>query len=135
MCDLELEHTDHVFLVKRYDPMVQYQACKSELLFSFLRRVYEYFTLTSRAPPSLLSILWTSNGQLTSNFPWNSDYNFTVYPGNTYDYAPFNEANASMFYNNLYGKGNCLDRLQDCKDTGDNAVVSKYYSCIYEFRK
>lgn len=53
------------------------------------------------------------------------DYNFTVFPGNTYDYAPFNEANATMFYNNLYGKGNCLDRLNDCKNTGDNAIVSR----------
>lgn len=46
-----------------------------------------------------------------------------MYPGNTYDYAPFDKSNADMFYNNLYGKGNCLDRLQDCKSTGNNAVV------------
>ncbi|KAI1828291.1 Alpha/Beta hydrolase protein [Xylaria intraflava] len=49
-------------------------------------------------------------------------YNFTVSPGNTYDYAPFDEANATMFYNNVYGKGNCLDRLINCKNTGDNAI-------------
>lgn len=30
-----------------------------------------------------------------------------------------------MFYNNLYGEGNCLDRLKDCKETGDNAIVSR----------
>jgi hypothetical protein len=35
-----------------------------------------------------------------------------------------------MFYNNVYGKGNCLDRLLNCKATGDNAIVSKQYSPI-----
>jgi len=30
-----------------------------------------------------------------------------------------------MFYNNLYGQGNCLDRLLHCRASGDNAAVSE----------
>ncbi|KAI0006877.1 alpha/beta-hydrolase [Xylariaceae sp. FL0662B] len=60
-------------------------------------------------------------------------YNFTVYPGNTYDYSPFNESMAAMLYNNVYGPGNCLDQLNDCKATGNNAVCNKADSfCAYQ---
>lgn len=49
-------------------------------------------------------------------------YDFIVSPGNTYDYAPFNDSIASLFYNNLYGPGNCVDRLNACYAGGDNAI-------------
>ncbi|CAJ2510284.1 Uu.00g061840.m01.CDS01 [Anthostomella pinea] len=62
------------------------------------------------------------NGWYDPIVQYQAYYNFTVYPGNTYDYAPFNESIASMFYNNLYGPGNCLDRLLDCKASGLNQV-------------
>ncbi|KAI0444980.1 Alpha/Beta hydrolase protein [Xylaria telfairii] len=71
-----------------------------------------------------LETVLIGNGWYDPMVQYQAYYNFTVFPGNTYDYAPFNEANASMFYNNLYGKGNCLDRLRDCKNTGDNAICS-----------
>ncbi|TRX88425.1 hypothetical protein FHL15_010681 [Xylaria flabelliformis] len=71
-----------------------------------------------------LETVLIGNGWYDPMVQYQAYYNFTVFPGNTYDYAPFNEANASMFYNNVYGKGNCLDRLQDCKNTGDNAICS-----------
>jgi hypothetical protein len=41
-------------------------------------------------------------------------YNFTVFPGNTYDYKPFNESISAMMYNSLYGPGNCVDMTKDC---------------------
>ncbi|KAI0481773.1 Alpha/Beta hydrolase protein [Xylaria cf. heliscus] len=80
--------------------------------------------LPHKAKKINLETVLIGNGWYDPMVQYQAYYNFTVFPGNTYDYAPFNEANASMFYNNLYGKGNCLDRLQDCKNTGDNAICS-----------
>jgi len=51
-------------------------------------------------------------------------YNFTVYPGNTYDYSPFNASIESQMYNAMYGKGNCYDKTVDCYTTGINEVCS-----------
>lgn len=51
-------------------------------------------------------------------------YNFTVQPGNTYDYRPFNTTSEDEMYNNLYGPGNCLDQIKDCYATGTNSVCS-----------
>lgn len=37
-----------------------------------------------------------------------------------------------MFYNNMYGPGNCLDRLLDCKASGSNVVCKNAdYFCAY----
>lgn len=47
-----------------------------------------------------------------------------VFPGNTYDYLPFNESVASMLYNNLWGPGNCIDQLLDCAARGLNEICS-----------
>ncbi|KAI0971235.1 Alpha/Beta hydrolase protein [Xylaria arbuscula] len=69
-----------------------------------------------------LETVLIGNGWYDPYVQYQAYYNFTVYPGNTYDYAPFDKSNADMFYNNLYGKGNCIDRLQTCKDTGDNTI-------------
>lgn len=52
-------------------------------------------------------------------------YNFTVSPGNTYDYRPFNGSVEALLFNNLYGAGNCLDRLKDCKAGGVDAVCQE----------
>jgi len=51
-------------------------------------------------------------------------YNFTVYPGNTYDYSPFNASIEAQMYNAMYGKGNCYDKTVDCYTTGINEVCS-----------
>ncbi|KAI8627318.1 Alpha/Beta hydrolase protein [Xylariaceae sp. FL1651] len=69
-----------------------------------------------------LETVLIGNGWYDPIIQYQAYYNFTVFPGNTYDYAPFNASDAAMFYNNLYGKGNCLDRLLDCKARGDNTV-------------
>ncbi|KAI0147198.1 alpha/beta-hydrolase [Xylariaceae sp. FL1272] len=72
------------------------------------------------------------NGWFDPVLQYQAYYNFTVYPGNTYDYAPFSASEEEMFYNNLYGKGNCYDRLLDCKATGNNAICSDADSfCAY----
>ncbi|KAI0016319.1 carboxypeptidase S1 [Xylariomycetidae sp. FL0641] len=64
------------------------------------------------------------NGWYDPIIQYQAYYNFTVYPGNTYDYAPFNASMASMFYNNLYGPGNCLDQLVACRDSGNNLACA-----------
>jgi carboxypeptidase C (cathepsin A) len=51
-------------------------------------------------------------------------YNFTVSPGNTYDYKPFSTSVQKKMYDRLYGPGNCVDRLKRCAATGDDDVCS-----------
>jgi carboxypeptidase D len=46
----------------------------------------------------------------------------SVYPGNTYDYSPFNASVQSQFYNNLYGAGNCVDQIKDCAARGIDEI-------------
>lgn len=54
------------------------------------------------------------NGWYDPLIQYQAYYNFTVFPGNTYDYSPFNASLQSQFYNNLYGPGNCVDQIKDC---------------------
>lgn len=51
-------------------------------------------------------------------------YNFTVYPGNTYDYSPYNASIKAQLYNNLFGPGNCVDQIKACYAIGTNEVCS-----------
>jgi hypothetical protein len=51
-------------------------------------------------------------------------YNYTVHPGNTFDYSPFNKTVQHEMYNNLYGPGNCIDQINLCTSTGRNDVCS-----------
>lgn len=48
----------------------------------------------------------------------------SVFPGNTYNYSPFNASVQSQFYNNLYGPGNCVDQILDCKARGIDEICS-----------
>ncbi len=81
-----------------YDPLIQYQG--------------DYITIPSTKWESSLTILSAAY------------YNFTVYPGNTYDYSPFNDSVKAQFYNNLYGPGNCVDMLKDCYARGIDGICS-----------
>jgi carboxypeptidase C (cathepsin A) len=47
-------------------------------------------------------------------------YNFTVYPGNTYDLKPYNASTEAQLYANTFGPGKCVDQLKQCRASGDN---------------
>ncbi|KAL9104024.1 MAG: hypothetical protein Q9163_001002 [Psora crenata] len=72
---------------------------------------------------SLESVL-IGNGWFDPIIQFQAYYNYTVSPGNTYDYAPFTANQSAEMYNNLYGKGNCMDKLRNCAATGNNTVCS-----------
>lgn len=64
------------------------------------------------------------NGWYDPLIQYQAYYNFTVSPGNTYDYSPYNESVQAQLYNNLYGKGNCIDQVRDCYDRGLNEICA-----------
>ena len=54
------------------------------------------------------------NGWYDPLIQYQAYYNYSVSPGNSYNYMPFNASVRSQFYNNLYGPGNCYDMTLDC---------------------
>ncbi|KAH6654879.1 Alpha/Beta hydrolase protein [Truncatella angustata] len=72
-----------------------------------------------------LRTLLVGNGWFDPMIQFQAFYNFTVSPGNTYDFFPFNASTESRVYDNLYGSGKCLDRLGNCKLTGINSVCAE----------
>ncbi|KAF3051732.1 hypothetical protein E8E11_007259 [Didymella keratinophila] len=65
------------------------------------------------------------NGWFDPLIQYQAYYNFSVFPGNTYDYDPYNASVKAQWYNNLYGAGNCVDMTKQCYATGENAVCSR----------
>lgn len=63
------------------------------------------------------------NGWFDPITQYEAYYNFSIYPGNSYDIT-FNDTVAEQWYNSMYGPGNCLDQLIQCKDTGLDMVCS-----------
>ncbi|KXT12327.1 hypothetical protein AC579_7636 [Pseudocercospora musae] len=82
-----------------YDPLVQYEA-------------YYNFTLRSIHYNNSL------RHKLINSFA------LQVYPGNTYDYSPYNTSTQAQIYNAMYGKGNCYDQTVDCNTRGINSICS-----------
>ncbi|KAI0480101.1 Alpha/Beta hydrolase protein [Xylariaceae sp. FL0804] len=78
----------------------------------------------SGAHPIRLETVTIGNGWYDPLVQYQAYYNFTVSPGNTYDYAPFDASQSARFYNNLYGPGNCVDRLLACRASGADAVCA-----------
>jgi carboxypeptidase C (cathepsin A) len=71
-----------------------------------------------------LNTVLIGNGWYDPLIQYAAYYNFTVYPGNTYDYSPFNESIQNMMYNAMYGKGNCYDMTVDCNTRGIDSICS-----------
>ena len=72
-----------------------------------------------------LNAVLIGNGWFDPIIQYAAYYNYTVYPGNTYDYLPFNKSLENEMYNNLYGPGNCVDQLKDCAARGTNEICSQ----------
>ena len=71
-----------------------------------------------------LGAVMIGNGWYDPVTQYEAYYNYTVFPGNTYDFTPFNKSVANIMYNNLYGPGNCLDMILDCNERGIDEVCS-----------
>lgn len=71
-----------------------------------------------------LENVFIGNGWFDPLIQYQAYYNFSVFPGNTYDYDPYNSTIKAEWYNNLYGKGNCVDRTLECYATGRNDICS-----------
>ncbi|KAM0805136.1 putative carboxypeptidase 2 [Usnea florida] len=71
-----------------------------------------------------LKTLTIVNGWMNPIVQYAAYYNFTVDPGNTYDYKPYNDSAASELYSLVYGSGACVDQLENCAATGTNSVCA-----------
>ncbi|KAG9187310.1 carboxypeptidase D [Alternaria panax] len=67
------------------------------------------------------------NGWFDPLVQYQAYYNYSVYPGNTYDYDPYNDTVKAEWYNNMYGPGNCYDRTKQCYETGIDSVGRDEY--------
>ncbi|KAI9744708.1 MAG: hypothetical protein M1818_001633 [Claussenomyces sp. TS43310] len=71
-----------------------------------------------------LETVLIGNGWYDPLIQYQAYYNYTVYPGNTYDYSPYNASVQAQLYNNVYGPGNCVDMIKDCYSKGSNKICS-----------
>ena len=71
-----------------------------------------------------LETVLIGNGWYDPLIQYEAYYNFTVFPGNTYDYKPFNQSISNQMYNAMFGPGNCRDQTRDCYARGINSICS-----------
>jgi carboxypeptidase C (cathepsin A) len=71
-----------------------------------------------------LAAVLIGNGWYDPLIQYEAFYNYSIYPGNTYDYNPFNESMSALFYNGMYGRGNCYDLTVSCNENGWNSVCA-----------
>lgn len=64
------------------------------------------------------------NGWYDPLIQYQAYYNYTVFPGNTYDYFPYNKTTESNIYKNLYGPGGCVEQTENCAKTGNNTICA-----------
>lgn len=74
--------------------------------------------------PINLKTLLIGNGFYDAQVQYPAYYNFTVSPGNTYDFSPFNKTLQTKLFNNIYGKGACLDQNKACIAANNDAICS-----------
>lgn len=73
------------------------------------------------------------NGWYDPLIQYQAYYNFTVYPGNTYDYSPYSKELQEKVYNAMYGPGNCYDQTVDCYTLGwDDVCHTADKFCYFE---
>ena len=76
--------------------------------------------------------LSVGNGWFDPEIQFQAYYNFTVFPGNTFGFKPFNASMEEQMYNALYGEGNCLDQLLDCNARGIDSICSAADNFCYD---
>jgi carboxypeptidase C (cathepsin A) len=71
-----------------------------------------------------LKAVLIGNGWFDAYIQYQSNYNFTVEPGNTYDVQIWPPKVREAYYNWIWGPRNCLDQLQQCTQTGRDDICS-----------
>ncbi|KAL9093863.1 MAG: hypothetical protein Q9165_003786 [Trypethelium subeluteriae] len=80
-----------------------------------------------------LETLAIGNGWYNPTIQYPIYWNYTVDPGNTYDFDPYNDTTKIQLYNAIYGVGNCYDRLKDCDARGiDDVCQEASRFCAYK---
>jgi carboxypeptidase C (cathepsin A) len=69
--------------------------------------------ISGACPIDLQNVL-IGNGWFDPLVQYEAFYNFSISPGNTYDYMPYNDSVIAEWYNNLYGPGNCVGKQRPC---------------------
>ncbi|OJD29552.1 carboxypeptidase d [Diplodia corticola] len=87
--------------------------------------------ITDAVHIDLQSVL-IGNGWFDPLTQYQAYYNFSISPGHTYDYQPFNSTIADLWYNNLYGPGNCYDQTAACYASGRNDVCAAADTFCYQ---
>lgn len=80
--------------------------------------------LPDTVPLNLESVM-IGNGWFDPMVQYQAYYNFTVSPGNTYDYHPYNKSVTDKLYNDLYGEGKCVDQLKECYSSRSDKICRK----------
>ena len=78
-----------------------------------------------------LQHLSIGNGWYEPILQYQAYYNYTVFPGNTFNYKPFTPAQEARMYNAMYGAGNCVDQLIDCNTRKLNDICAQADNFCY----
>ena len=70
-----------------------------------------------------LRSMMIGNGWYDPIVGYEAFYNFTVWPGNTYDLRPFHPDIEERMFNAMWGPGNCRDMLLQCNSGGQPVEV------------
>ncbi|KAK8041633.1 Alpha/Beta hydrolase protein [Apiospora rasikravindrae] len=90
---------------------------------AYIERRNDHLTPSTVRVP--LKTLMVGNGWFDPIIGYQAFYNFTVSPGNTYGYRPFTDDLAAALHDSLYGPGNCLDQLRNCKKSGLDTICAR----------
>lgn len=82
-----------------------------------------------KTPDNAIKLNLTSvvigNGWMDAVPQYIAYYNFSVNPGNTYDYNVFNQTVQKTLLDDLYGNGKCLDMVQKCYSSNSKKDCAK----------